>query len=111
MPSTLSDVWYDIGDRVRLSVEVRDREAAPTDGVYPLVDPDVLVFKMLEPDAVTTTYTFGVDAELVHDGVGEFHVNWDTAQSGVHWSRFSASGNVGAAEELGFKVLPSKVLP
>jgi hypothetical protein len=47
----------------------------------------------------------------VHDGVGEFHVNWDAAQSGVHWGRFAASGNVGAAEELGFKVRSPKVTP
>jgi hypothetical protein len=107
LASTLSDVTYDVGDRVRLSIEVRDLEGSGT----PLIDPDTLVFKMKEPDDTVTTYTFGVDAQLVHDGVGEFHVNWDAAQSGVHWGRFAASGNVGAAEELGFKVRSPKVTP
>lgn len=126
MASTLSNVWYDIGDRVKLSTRVLDLEV-DQDEEGPLIeivtlpdgttrkgkltDPDVLIFKMKEPDATTTAYTYGVDAEVVRDSVGVFHVNWTVAQAENHWSRFEASGNVGAAEELGFKARSSKVLP
>lgn len=104
MASTLSSTWYDVGDRVKLSVTIRDLENDSA-----LIDPDALVFTMLEPDATSTSYTYGVDAEVVRDSIGIFHVNWDVTQSGNHWSRFAASGNVGAAEELGFKVRVPKV--
>lgn len=105
MASTLSNVWYDVGDRVKLSVAIRDLESVET----PLIDPDVLVFAMLEPEGSLTTYTYGVDAQVVKDGTGLYHVKWDTVAPGLHWSRFQASGNVGAAEELGFRVKAPKV--
>jgi hypothetical protein len=107
MPSTLSTTTYDVGDRVKLSAEIRDLESVGS----PLIDPDTLVFKMLEPNATITTYTYGVDPELVRDSVGVFHVEWDVDQAGNHWSRFAASGNVGAAEERGFKVRAPRVTP
>ena len=106
MPWTLSSEEYDRGDRIRLTATIRDLE---NDNV--LVDPDTLEFTILEPDASTTTYVYGTDAEVIRDSVGVFHVYWDAAQSGLHWARYAASGNVGAAEELGFKVGRSKVLP
>ena len=56
MASTLSNITYDIGDRVRLSIEVRDLE---NDNA--LIDPDTLVFTMKEPDETLTVYTLGVD--------------------------------------------------
>ena len=107
MPSTLSETTYDIGDRVRLGIAIQDLESVGA----PLVDPDQLVFTMRSPDGTLTTWTYGVDEQFVKDDVGLYHVNWTVVQRGNHWSRFVASGNVGAAEELGFKVRPSKVVP
>ena len=94
---------HDIGDRRKLTCEVRD------DG-GDLVDPDTLVFTMRDPAGVLTSYTL-TDVELVHDSVGAYHVYWDCAAAGKHWWRFAAGGNVGAAEESTFTVRQSKVLP
>lgn len=93
---------HDIGDRRKLTCEIRDETDA-------LTDPDVLVFSMREPDGVLTTYDLN-DVEVVRDSVGLYHVYWDCTQSGTHNWRWAASGNVGAAEESAFKVRASKVL-
>lgn len=93
---------HDIGDRRKLTCEVRDESGA-------LVDPVVLTFYMREPDGVLTTYDL-TDTEVVRDSVGVFHTYWDITQSGTHNWRWAASGNVGAAEETSFKVKASKVL-
>ena len=75
-----------------------------------LVDPSALAFTMLEPDGSTTSYQYGVDEAVLHDGLGLFRVEWDVVQAGTHWCRWAAAGNIGAAEELGFKARPSRVL-
>lgn len=106
MASTLSSIWYDVGDRVRLSIEIRDTDVEGD----PLTDPDFLRFTMKEPNGGLTEFIFGQDAEVVKDGVGLYHVAWDITQAGTHWSRFAASGSIGAAEERGFKVRESKVV-
>lgn len=93
---------HDIGDRRKLTCEVRDEADA-------LTDADELVFIMREPDGVLTTYELG-DNELVRESEGLYYVYWDCAKSGKHYWRWAASGNVGAAEEASFKVAPSKVL-
>ena len=106
MASTLSSIWYDVGDRVRLSIEIRDTDVVDD----PLTDPDLLTFTMREPDDVVTSYIFGEDVQVVKDGVGLYHVAWDITKAGTHWSRFAAFGSIGAAEERGFKVRESKVI-
>jgi hypothetical protein len=107
MASTYSQTRYDVGDRVKLQVELRDEEAEGK----PLIDPEVLSFKMLEPDQTETAYSFGVDTEVVKLSTGTYCVRWDIAQAGTHWARWQASGNVGAAEERGFHAIAPKVAP
>jgi hypothetical protein len=93
---------YDIGDRRKLTCEVRDE-----DGV--LIDPTALVFTMKDPGGLLTSYDLN-DVELVRDSVGLFHTYWDCVLIGKHCWRFAASGNVGAAEEKNFTVRPSTVI-
>ncbi len=93
---------YDIGDRRKLTCEVRDEDEV-------LVDPTGLTFTMKIPDGTLTTYDLN-DAELVHDSTGKYHVYWDCATSGKYYWRFAATGNVAAAEESSFSVRASKVL-
>jgi hypothetical protein len=95
---------HDIGDRRKLTCEVRDEDGA-------LVDPTALVFTMKTPDATVTSYEYLTDVEVVRDSLGLFHVYWDCAAAGKHYWRFAATGNVGAAEESTFTVRASKVLP
>lgn len=93
---------HDIGDRRKLTCEVRNEAGA-------LTAPTELVFTMREPDDTITTYD--LDDGVVTDSTGVYHVYWDITQAGKHYWRWAASGNVGVAEEASFKVLVSKVLP
>ena len=98
----MTESAHDIGDRRKLTCEVRDEDGT-------LLAPDALVFTMREPDGTLTTYDLA-DEEMILDSVGLYHVYWDCTQAGKHFWRWAASGNVGAAEESSFKVLVSKVL-
>lgn len=94
---------YDIGDRRKLTCEVRDESGV-------LADPTALTFTMRAPNATLTTYAWPADAEVVRTSTGLFHVYWDCAQSGTHVWRFAATGTVAAAEESSFSVRASRVL-
>ncbi len=95
-------IIHDIGDRRKLSCEIRDEAGA-------LADPTQVTFIIVTPDGVSTTYTTA-DAALVKDSVGVYHVYWNCTQAGTHRWRFAASGSIGAAEESAFSVRRSKVL-
>ena len=93
---------YDIGDRRKLTCEVRD-EAGD------VVDPTGLTFTMKVPAGTLTSYDLA-DVQLVHDSTGKYHVYWDCTTSGKYFWRFAATGNVAAAEESSFSVRASKVI-
>lgn len=94
---------YDIGDRRKLSCEIRDEDGS-------LVDPTALTFTMREPDGTVTHYVRGTDAELVRDSLGIFHVHWDCELAGFHTWRFEADGVIAVAAEAIFNVRRSQVL-
>src|SRR5579872_6677913 len=57
-------------------------------------DPSVLTFQFIKPDGTTTTYTYGVDAQLVRDSVGNYHVQLAVDLAG-NWSyEWVATGTV-----------------
>jgi hypothetical protein len=79
---------HDVGDRRRLRFRFRDSAGA-------FADPTTVTFKMKEPDAVVTTYVYGVAAQLVKEAVGQYYVRWPIAKAGLHtWS----AGGTGAVE-------------
>jgi hypothetical protein len=94
---------HDIGDRRKLSCEIRDEDGQ-------LADPTEVTFTIVAPDGVLTTYTTD-DPQLVRDSVGVYHVYWDCALSGTYRWRYAATGIIGAAQESAFYVRRSKVLP
>ncbi len=71
--------------RIRIKAKVRN-----FDGL--LSDPTTLECTIQEPDDTQTTYVWGTDSELVKDATGEFHVDWDSTQSGKHQYRWQAGG-------------------
>ena len=93
---------YDIGDRRKLTCQIRD-------GNNVLADPTDLTFTMREPNATQTIYEYGEDVELVKDSTGIYHVSWDCTQAGVHNWRYAATGNLVVAEESNFVVRQSFV--
>ena len=123
---------YDVGQEVRSDVDFT------VAGV--LTDPTTITFMFLDPSGTTTTWVFGVDPEVVQDGVGEYHADWTTSgstpntqvvvdpevvQDGVgeyhaDWTldeeggwyyRWEGTGTVIAAAERYFEVRESKFYP
>jgi uncharacterized protein YfaS (alpha-2-macroglobulin family) len=92
---------YDLGDLVRCS-------GAFTNASDAAVDPDTVLFQFRTPSGDITTYTYGVDAELVRDSLGNYHVDVDANEVGEWWVRFYSTGSGQAADELSFEVSESR---
>lgn len=95
-------ITHDVGDRRKLSCEIRDEDGA-------LADPDYLTFAVREPDGAVTVYRYLTDAELVRESTGRFYVYWDCALAGVHHYRFEATGAIMAAAQDTFHATASTV--
>jgi len=88
---------YTNGQRLRISAEWRDAGA--------LVDPSTVRFKYKPPSAAdTTTLLYGVDAALVKDAVGQYHVDLDLDDDGTWSYRYEAVGGFQGAYQNKFKV-------
>lgn len=86
---------YDIGDNVTMAA------AFTSNGVA--TDPTTVTFKIKLPSGAITTYT-QVDAEMVKDSIGNYHVCWTITMKGTHHYRFAGTGALIAAEEDSFYV-------
>jgi len=78
------------------------------------VDPTTVTFKMREPGqavAQATVYVFGVDAQLIRDGVGLYHVDWQTTLVGDHCYQFQGTGDAVAIEQKTFTVIEGCFAP
>lgn len=74
---------YDIGDVAVLEAEWKD-----VNGEY--ADPDVVAFSATLPDGTALAYVYGVDAELVYDDVGKYHVDLPITLPGFYQYHFSS---------------------
>lgn len=93
---------YDSGDRIRLKTST----AFNVDGVA--TDPTTITVQIKKPDGTVLTYVYGVDAEVVRDGVGLYHVDINLDQVGTWYYRFAGTGACVAAAETEFYVLESE---
>ncbi len=91
---------YDLGDLVRVS-------GAFTDSAGAAQDPNAVLFSFTDPSGNTSTYTYGVDVELVKDDTGDYHVDVDCDECGVFWWRWYSTGSGQAADEGRFYVQQS----
>jgi hypothetical protein len=69
-----------------------------------LTDPTVITFEFKTPSGTSTTYTYGVDAQLVKIAVGKYQVILTASASGIWSWRFAATGTIVAALEGEFTV-------
>jgi hypothetical protein len=92
---------FDKGDRVLCSGEFRDAGGE-------LVDPATVTFKVKKPGGSITTYTYGLDVELVKDAVGKYRVEVDVDISGTWFYRFEGTGAAKSAGESEFIVKRSQ---
>ena len=72
------------------------------------VDPTAVIFKFMNPAGTITTYTYGVDAALVKEETGVYHVDIDASASGTWYYRFESTGTGQAADEAQFEIYESE---
>lgn len=80
---------------------------ASVDGVETKVDPDVVRFKVRIGAAVAVTYTYGVDAGVIRDAAGEYHLDIATVAATVDaiwYVRVEGTGTYDGAAEGEFRV-------
>lgn len=92
---------YTLGQLVRVTGTFKDSDEV-------VQDPDNVYFSYKAPsDTTATTYTYDVDAELVKDSTGVYHVDIDANEVGTWPYRFFSTGNGQASEECRFIVQQS----
>lgn len=86
---------YLVGQLVRVS-------AAITDASGSAVDPSTLTMKYRTPGGTTTTLTYGTDAALVKDSVGNYHVDLSVQEAGAYQYVWTSTGTGQAIGEGAF---------
>ena len=95
---------FDIGTLVRVSGAFRDVSNAA-------IDPSTVKFKWKRPDTgVVTTYTYGIDNQLVKDSVGNYHVDVSADVQGDWLYRWESTGTGQAAVDSAFFVDQTRVV-
>jgi len=75
-----------------VEVEFRDSTKA-------LADPAVVTFEWHDPDGNVTVWTYLIDAEIVKDGVGLYHVNLPMTERGrFPWEWVGTGNDVDASD-------------
>lgn len=73
-----------------------------------LVDPTVVKFKVRDPNWIQRTFVFGVDTNVVRDGVGLYHADVTLTEStapGKRWAfRWVGTGALVTAAEVSIDV-------
>jgi hypothetical protein len=91
---------FDIGDIAVVTAEFKLNGTTR-------VDPSTVVLKSKAPDSSVTTYTYGVDAALVRDELGVFHIDINLTAAGTWTFRWESTGTGKAAEEYAIRVRTS----
>ena len=95
---------YDLGDELRLRGTFQNEAGAAT-------DPSAVYFQLRSPSGTETEYQYGVDPEVMKDGVGSYYVQFLPAEasSTQAWScRVKGAGVVNQTSEQTFWVLPPR---
>ena len=92
---------YDVGDLVRCDGVFTDADGGA-------LDPDTVTFYVRTPGAITTSYQYSVDAEVVREEAGTYYVHVDVDEPGRWYYRFEGDGDGQAAGETYFNVATSK---
>lgn len=87
---------YKKGQKVRCEVDFTVSDV--------LTDPSTVTAKTKSPSGMVLSYVYGVDAELVKDGVGEYHIDVTANEIGQWHFRFEGTGTCAAVEEAAFAV-------
>lgn len=82
---------------------VRRLKASFTDAALGgAIDPDAVLLVVMQPGQTkeeATTYTYGVDAQIVRDQLGEYHADIQFPVSGMAYYRWFSTGDGEASYE------------
>ena len=93
----MAEALFDVGDLIRSSLVIKVASV--------LTDPGGLTFQLKDPsNGAVSTFTFGVDGELVKDSTGNYHIDNSIAESGIHQYRWASTGVAQGAEEGSYRV-------
>jgi hypothetical protein len=90
--TTATTNTYDIGDQVRTSVAFTTTVGTP-------VDPTAVTFRLRKPSGIISILVYGVDAAVVKDSVGNYHVDVTVDLQGIFAYRYEGTGAAVAACE------------
>ena len=88
---------FDVGDRVRASVQFRNDSNV-------LTDPSTIVVTVDPPGTGTQHLTYGVDGAVVRDTTGTYHTDFTLDRDGRWWVEWGGTGALTAAGVLNFLV-------
>ena len=88
---------FDIGDITRLTVTFKNLAGT-------VVDPTTVKIQIKLPESTVVEYIYLIDAEIIKDSVGIYHIDFLITQGGIHYYKWSGTGSVYAAEESQFFV-------
>jgi len=88
---------YSKGSLVRVSFEFRQES---DDSLH---DPTAVFFTWKVNDGTATLLTYLIDAALVKDATGQYHVDIDASAAGIYKTRAYATGTGQSAEERHFE--------
>ena len=89
---------YQVGDLVRATGTFTNAALAP-------IDPSAVFGQYRDPSGNTTTLTYGVDAALVRDSQGIYHIDIKVDEPRNWHYRFYSTGTGQAANEASFHVV------
>jgi hypothetical protein len=92
---------YDIGDLVRLSASFTDSDLVSR-------DPTAVTVRVKTPSGVATAYVYGIDASVVKDSTGHYHIDVSVTETGIYRWRWEGTGAIQAAEEASITVRSSE---
>lgn len=96
---------FEIGELVRFSVTIKDKE---TDA---LLDPGGLTFQWrYDDDDTAQIKTYVTDPEIVRDSLGTFHIDLETTKSGLLHIRWKSTDPGTGSAEKDVEILRSNVL-
>ena len=81
------------GQKIRCEAEFRNVASGA------LVDPTNVFFRTLNPANATVTHQFGVDPNVIQDGVGQYHYDLLLDVAGTWYYRWDSTGTHEGANE------------
>ena len=93
----MSEKTFELNDAPRVTAEFLNPDGSA-------FDPSAVFFKFKNPSRIETVYQYGVDAALVKDSTGNYHVDIDANAVGLWKWKFYATGSGQSAQAGEFQV-------